>query len=542
MQFFCSIARHVFVHTHTSIRSRNDVQEEVEPPKEDKLFGCRYCGLKFSSGKQLGGHMRHHTLVLQKNPDAYNSIHVDPDGVDIDGIDFELNEEDQLICDTCDEVFESKEELSEHVRNHTLDPLVSLEMSQNDTLSSTQASNGGFMMCHICDRLFSSHKSLSTHMYKKHRWVNRKSAFDLHKKMSTSTAVSQNQSVVATSSRKRSLSPDNVFDVESEFIDDPISVPTTSAKRIRRPQEFERRNGAPSNSRLAFGLRNNGEIYVKNHPNLAAQFHEKSYGCMYCEKRFSEKSELLEHVRTHREAATITDEDLESQVNAHNRERFVVQTREGAEEHFIFEQYDSTDGYRCSECDESFRDKLQMLIHMAYHMDSKLPNSDFKSLLVKADCGLLAPYKCNFCGQRFINKKYRNLHLCKHHRNDILQCEICQKLFICKETLKQHYEQHAQDKRYQCEFCGKCFRSKVVLKRHSQNQCDNNENSTAETETDHANEGDAEVIIDQHFIKEEPLEVRTNSFLCLKILFQTGEQFNLVFFYHQKISRCGKKY
>jgi KRAB domain-containing zinc finger protein len=259
--------------------------------------------------------------------------------------------------------------------------------------------------------------------------------------------------------------------------------------------------------------------------NMRAEFGDKPYECVYCEKCFGKKEDLLKHVRTHAESQDFDDEDFDNYINLHAEEHFVIQNQEGDEEHFIFEQYDDNEGYQCSECDETYRDKLQMIIHMSFHVNSKLPNGGYKSsLIIKADSTLLAPYKCKFCEERFINKNYRSRHLCKCHRDEILQCEVCQKLFLYKETLKQHCKQHTIDTKYQCEYCQKCFTSKWFLKRHTRRHCakrlgaleglmpcdDDQPTSDTVDEYHHFNieekieteQADSEIITD-HFIKEE---------------------------------------
>lgn len=230
----------------------------------------------------------------------------------------------------------------------------------------------------------------------------------------------------------------------------------------------QKTENSSTTTKLTFSFRENSESVPQKQPNLEAQFREMPYECVYCEKCFKEKDLLLEHIRTHAETNELEGDGLdENSINFHAGEHFVIENSEGDEEHFIFEQHDDSEGYQCNECEDNYKDKLQMIIHMSYHLNSKLPPNKQKSLVIKADSKLLAPYACRFCSQRFINKSYRVNHLRAHHLNDVFQCDVCQKMFLCKSNLQLHCRQHMIDTRHQCDYCYKYFSSRWFLLRHT---------------------------------------------------------------------------
>jgi hypothetical protein len=184
----------------------------------------------------------------------------------------------------------------------------------------------------------------------------------------------------------------------------------------------------------------------------------------------AENEEQLRQVTPDSEDAN--DDYYENYLEFPASEQFVIQNLNGDEEGFVFEQYDDSQGYQCNECEETYRDKLQMIIHMSYHFNNRLPNNGVKLLTIKADSTLLAPYRCLFCEERFINKNYRKRHLCKRHSDDIFKCDICEKLFVHKKTLKRHCKQHMIETKYHCEYCRKCFTSPWFLKRHMRRHCE----------------------------------------------------------------------
>ncbi|XP_045771893.1 zinc finger protein 723-like [Maniola jurtina] len=105
------------------------------------------------------------------------------------------------------------------------------------------------------------------------------------------------------------------------------------------------------------------------------------------------------------------------------------------------------------------------------------------------------PYVCVPCGQRFISKAKRDLHMLRHtkdrpfacdmcdkdfkhniallsHKRQVHDkekthmCQVCSKRFFKKYHLQVHLRSHTKEKPYSCPECNKCFSSTTILRNH----------------------------------------------------------------------------
>ncbi|XP_053413535.1 zinc finger protein 300-like isoform X2 [Nycticebus coucang] len=133
----------------------------------------------------------------------------------------------------------------------------------------------------------------------------------------------------------------------------------------------------------------------------------KPYKCSECEKTFSHKSRLIEHLRSH------TGEKP----------------------------------YGCRECGKSFSRKSCLIIHYRIHTGEK-------------------PYGCGECGKAFFQKSHLILHQRTHTGEKPYGCSECGKAFSQNSCLIIHKRTHLGKKPYECSDCGKTFSQKANLIRH----------------------------------------------------------------------------
>ncbi|XP_062303908.1 zinc finger and SCAN domain-containing protein 21-like [Osmerus eperlanus] len=134
---------------------------------------------------------------------------------------------------------------------------------------------------------------------------------------------------------------------------------------------------------------------------------EKPYQCQRCNKRYSQKVNLVGHMRTH------TGEKP----------------------------------YQCQECSKRFSVKSDMVRHMRTHTGEK-------------------PFQCQECSKLFARSGTLEKHMRTHTGEKPYQCQECSKLFARSDSLEQHMRTHTGEKPYQCPECSKHFFHNCSLYKH----------------------------------------------------------------------------
>ncbi|XP_048479912.1 zinc finger protein 724 isoform X4 [Plutella xylostella] len=135
---------------------------------------------------------------------------------------------------------------------------------------------------------------------------------------------------------------------------------------------------------------------------------ERKFVCDTCEKTFSKKSSLIEHI-------------------------MLIHTG-----HKPFE---------CRICTKTFRHR-NCLINHKFSLSGK------------------KPFQCNICTKIFKQTSHLKRHMLLHTGEKPFECEICKNLFSHSFTLKRHMLLHTGEKPFQCETCKKTFRNIWNLKQH----------------------------------------------------------------------------
>ncbi|XP_054629805.1 oocyte zinc finger protein XlCOF22-like [Dunckerocampus dactyliophorus] len=161
---------------------------------------------------------------------------------------------------------------------------------------------------------------------------------------------------------------------------------------------------------------------------------EKPFACYVCGQRFTQKSYMLSHLRKH------TGEKLFScsvcgKSYSHKKSLAYHMLKH------------SENPFSCSVCNQRFPLKSQMISHMMTHTGEH-------------------PFGCSLCGKNFSSKQYLTFHMMKHTGEIPFGCSVCGQGFPQRSTLVAHMRKHTGEKPFHCSICGKNFPYKSSLTYH----------------------------------------------------------------------------
>lgn len=131
--------------------------------------------------------------------------------------------------------------------------------------------------------------------------------------------------------------------------------------------------------------------------------------CPECDKVFSNKYNMLVHMRNHNK---------------------------------------STTKFACVKCSKSYKSQGSLSHHQKV-----------------AHEGLLR-FPCAYCGEAFPSRMTRNIHTRIHTGCKPFSCKYCCKSFRAKNSLDRHIDMHLDIRKYACQFCPKKFRKRTHLNYH----------------------------------------------------------------------------
>ncbi|CAK1590368.1 unnamed protein product [Parnassius mnemosyne] len=172
---------------------------------------------------------------------------------------------------------------------------------------------------------------------------------------------------------------------------------------------------------------------LKEHFRVAHSSNRKLFVCVTCAKRFTAKSTLMMHLKSH------------------NGEK----------------------QYVCPHCPKTYTRASYLRAHSLIHLGQQRPK----------------PFKCKFkdCSRNFSTKYSLSVHVAHTHSTERPhKCDLCLKGFATSSGLKIHKESHTNTE-VCCNICNKKFVNKRVLQKHMKVH-DVNDNIILETVVDFFNE------------------------------------------------------
>lgn len=122
--------------------------------------------------------------------------------------------------------------------------------------------------------------------------------------------------------------------------------------------------------------------------------------------------------------------------------------------------------FECQLCKERFSKNCDLSTHVLVHEKSLVPLSDLRSEK-KKKFNKNKQYVCTICGQKFLDKSGRNVHMRNHNGERVIDCDFCKRKFTTKGYLARHMIIHSKSIAEQsCQICRQSFVRIGNLKRH----------------------------------------------------------------------------
>ncbi|KAJ8918946.1 hypothetical protein NQ315_016848 [Exocentrus adspersus] len=365
------------------------------------------------------------------------------------------SDEKPFQCENCGKSFKQKAQLSFHMRIH----------------------NESYLSCSHCDRKYCTERALYRHLQSHND--------DQTIKRPT---CKYNEALLQTVSTNESV----------HFIIEPKMEVTVEEENVQLSESIKQDDNVqelPSNVKFTQCLRC-GEFMrhgsAHNHYRLNPECKPDESKCPMCDEPFSEKQELLLHLKTHRKSGFnkcsvcfeqfVSAKHLSDHIrNAHTRDkkRNVYTCPECSQpftsaesiSNHVKEVHPGVKPFQCPVCGKDFLLNKSLRIHMNGHKET-------------------TPYICAHCGESFKWRKEHTRHIYRNHNDNLekipkhkrkytekrvhlkLKCPICEKVFASRYGYSHHQLIHKGEKKFLCYVCGNKFRTNAALQAHLSSHSD----------------------------------------------------------------------
>ncbi|KAK0084072.1 hypothetical protein PV326_006427 [Microctonus aethiopoides] len=381
---------------------------------------------------------------------------------------------DKLICKTCNETFERKIDLNNHMVCHQVDRPHACRTCGNlfrskinlQTHMSQIHQIGKSHKCTICGADFQRPSSLSNHM-KIHTYVAGRAI------ASNNIQTTTNQNEQSSETVKKWSENDNCESSTSSQTQIISTCPSSSVETVQSYDVAQVQWSVPSytfqnddtNSTIVnhnekidtlqgFAVMPNGEVtqfeYTQQNQNIT---HEYDLGLATFDNSDAlVKSEIIPY----------SQKNIKSQICNESGMNFARISPTSANEKINNISKIWTMPIECEYCDKQFQDAN----HLAAHQTTcakKLMQNNIDNGGINNKWG---KHCCNECGKKFTTKQKMFRHQWIH-RKKTHSCEVCGSQFEKQFQLDRHrLSAHPGDSPFTCNECGKCFVSRQGLWEH----------------------------------------------------------------------------
>lgn len=326
----------------------------------------------------------------------------------------ESMEEDGHMCFECAEVFDTKDELDNHVKTHKLFHNHSMGLDESRGKLDDSLAKLDDSMAKLDDSMASDGQN------------------------SLAVNSSASPTLVGNSACFPEISPpDYAKSLNSLYFDAGSTTATSSmfddymrSRGLDGPEFGITAHSTPKSNFTSLLGQKPLTITATSTPGEGTNL---NYICPACGKTYDDQETLSKHLETHSGfdctvcgKSYTTKSNLQTHMRKHNGDK----------------------PYNCTYCDKCFTSLCVLKVHLRTHTGEK-------------------PFVCPTCGVSFAKNIHLKRHLSIHTGIKPHECKICNKRFSRSDHLKRHVQSiHTQDRPHICSLCGKDFVRKYELNKH----------------------------------------------------------------------------